>query len=287
MRVFKVAIFLILPLFLQAQGHKFGVRAGTDFSKFIGPTEEGESFSFSNGFHFGINYSFFFTDYFGLGAELLYQQKGTQRNFNGDSFYPIHKPGETSWHFEDGQRDMALNISNAYISIPMTVHLKPFKKLEWIGGLNANFLILPVGSGSLTFTSDINPTGLFFDQTLVHQYYEDDNGDEFSSTAPFNPAVFCGDDVVRIPGSVGAYYHIPTADDKERLFNWFDLTAVTGFNVYYNKSLYFGGRVEYGLLDLTNEKVDYSLAEHNGNNFVFRDDRDVHFGFQVSLGFRF
>lgn len=278
-------ILFLFPAILWSQGSKFGVRAGVDFSKFLGQLEEGESYDYSNGFHFGINYSYYVTDYFGFGAEVIYQQKGTKRSFSGDSFYPIHKPGEATYHYEDGQLDMAIDISNAYISLPLTVSLKPFSKLEWFVGISPNFLILPVGGGALTFTSASAPEDLFFDQTLTYQYYEDENEDFLQS--PFNPAVFCGDDIVNIQGTAGAYYHFSAAAEQEKMFKWFDLTGLTGLNFYYNKSLYFGGRVEYGLLDLTNQKVDYSYKERNGNSFIFRDDRDVHFGFQASIGFRF
>ncbi len=278
-------ILLLLPSIVWSQGSKFGVRAGVDFSKFLGTLEEGEAYNFSNGFHFGINYTYYVTDYFGFGGEVIYQQKGTKRSFNGDGFYPIHKPGEDNYTFVDGNLDMSIDISNAYVSLPLTVSLKPFSKLEWFAGVSPNFLILPIGAGAQTFVSRDDPDRLFFDQTLTYQYYEDENEDFLPST--FNPAVYCGDDVVNIQGTAGAYYHFDAAAAQEKMFKWFDLTALTGLNFYYNKSLYLGARVEYGLIDLTNQKVDYSLAERNGNSFIFRNDKDVHFGIQASIGFKF
>ncbi len=274
---------MLFPALVWSQGSKFGVRAGIDFSKFLGELEVGESYDYSNGFHFGINYTYYVTDYFGFGGEVIYQQKGTKRNFNGSGFYPIHKPAESEYTFVDGEMDMSIDISNAYISVPLTVSLKPFSKLEWFAGVSPNFLILPIGSGSQTFVHDEET--LFFDQTLTYQYYEDTNEEVLFST--FNPAVFCGEDVVNIQGTIGAYYHFDSAAEEEKMFKWFDLTALTGLNYYYNKSLYLGARVEYGLLDLTNQKVDYSMAERNGNSFIFRDDRDVQFSIQASIGFKF
>ena len=282
----KLIFLLVFPSIIWAQGQKIGVRSGLDFSKFLGPLEEFESYDFSTGFHFGINYSYYFTPHFGVGAELVYQQKGTKRSYVGEGFYPIHKEN-FEFVYERGDVDMSLDISTAYLSIPITGYIKTLEKFELFAGLSANFLINPVGNGVFKFTSQDNPDGLFFQQSLSYQFYEDDPGSIANSSSQFNPAVFCGDDVVTIPGAVGAYYHLGTSFDKEELIPWFDLTGLAGLNYYINKSFYIGGRVEYGLFDLTNDKIDYSLRDFNATGFNFRNDRDVHFGFQASVGFKF
>ncbi len=278
-----IFVLLLFPVVLSAQSPKVGVRAGLDFSKFIGPLESGESYGYSNGFHFGINYSYPFTSIVGVTAELVYQQKGTQRKFEGLGYY--HGFDGLDPYFEEGEVDMLLNISNAYISLPLSVYLKPFKKFELFAGVSFDFLINPLGTGLLNFTSTNAPDDFFFEQSLNYQYYEDDP--RGVKTSLYAPQVFRGDDIVVIPGAVGAYYHLDAEYDKEELFPWFNMSLLTGATYYIRKSFYISGRAELGLFDQTNDVVDISLSEYNGDKFVFREDKDVHLGFQVSLGFKF
>jgi len=277
-------ILLLIPSVLSAQSPKVGVRAGFDASKFLGPLENGESYDFSNGFHFGLSYSYPFTSYFGLTAELVYQQKGTQKLFNGPGYYHGYFNGEE--FFEPGNVDMVLNISNAYLSLPIMAYVKPFKKLEFFAGLSFDFLINPVGTGLFTFESSNAPDDFFFEQSLSFQYYEDDP--RMAKNSLYAPQVFQGEEVVTIPGAIGAYYHLTQSEEeRERLFSWFNMSAVGGLSYYLRKSFYVSGRLEIGLFDQTNEKADYSLGSYNVDTFIFRDDRDVHFGYQFSFGFKF
>lgn len=279
----KILILIFFPAIMWSQGQKIGVRAGFDFSKFLGPLEQNESFEFSTGFHFGLNYTYFFTPFFGVGAELMYTQKGNKQNFSGEAFYPIHT--STGFHYEKGMLDYTLDISNGYVSLPITAHLLTLEKLEFVGGINFNFLINPVGNGLIQFESD--PDLLFFEQILGYQYYTDDPLG--INTTTYNPDVFLGEDIIEIPGSVGAYYHLDSELANEELFSWFDASLLFGVNYYINKSLFVGVRADYGLFDLTNDKADYSISTFNAtdNSLIFKSDRDVHFGIQTSIGFRF
>ena len=53
-------------------------------------------------------------------------------------------------------------------------------------------------------------------------------------------------------------------------------------------SLAIGVRADIGLADITNNDTDISRAELSENNtYIYRDDKDTHFGVQGSFGFRF
>ena len=268
----------------MGQSVKVGVRAGLDFSTLNGPLEAAESFGLSTGFHFGVNVSRYFTNSFGLRAELVYQQKGFRKEYNGVGYYPIKLNDSNSLFYTEGNIDYILEVSNAYASIPITAHIQPFKFMEFFAGLSANFLINPVGSGTIDFTSTANPDRLFYRQTLQHAYYQDEAG--MQGTSSSNPQVFVGEDIVTIPGAVGAYYFLDSNDEK--VFKGFDISAVVGTQVYVNKSFYIGLRAEYGLRDVTNDLVDFSLESlSETGGFKVNTDKDHQVTLEASVGFRF
>ncbi len=276
-------IIAFAPIMLMSQSTKVGVRAGLDFSTLQGPTEDAESFGVSTGFHFGVNVSRYLTSTFGFRAELLYSQKGFRKEYNGVGYYPI-KLRDNNLFYTEGDIDYILEVSNAYASIPITAHIQPFSFLEFFAGFSANFLINPVGSGTVDFTSRSEPDRLFFRQTLQHSYYQDTAGG--TGTSVNSPAVFVGEDIVTIPGAVGAYYIFDNNDEK--IFRGFDLSVIAGTQVYVNKSFYIGLRAEYGLRDITNDAVDVSLESlSDTGGFKVNDDKDHQVTLQASVGFRF
>ena len=279
----KLLILLAFaPLLLLGQSTKVGVRAGLDFSTLVGPTETAESFGVSTGFHFGVNVSRYLTSTFGLRAELLYSQKGFRKEYNGVGYYPIKVDGNL--FYTEGDIDYILEVSNAYASIPLTAHIQPFSFIEFFAGISANFLINPVGSGTVDFTSTSEPDRLFFRQTLQHAYYQDTGG--MVGTSPNNPVVFVGEEIVTIPGAVGAYYIFD--NDEEKVFRGFDVSAIVGTQIYVNKSFYIGLRAEYGFRDITNDAVDLSIESlSDTGGFKLNNDKDHQVGLQASVGFRF
>ena len=122
-----ICLAIAVPLTAQ---HKVGVRAGLNYSNFKGDTETGETYGLSNGFHFGINYTYEFTDVFGLRGELLYIQRGTKQDFLSDDVYNIIKPLNSAQFVEIGTVDMKSEISIAYLSIPITGHFQLHRKFE-------------------------------------------------------------------------------------------------------------------------------------------------------------
>jgi hypothetical protein len=73
------------------------------------------------------------------------------------------------------------------------------------------------------------------------------------------------------------------------LYKTFDYGLIGGFNYFINKGFYFGLRYDYGLTDVTNDKVDFLRKTFDEENVVGiksnHFDRNV--GFEVSFGFRF
>ena len=70
--------------------------------------------------------------------------------------------------------------------------------------------------------------------------------------------------------------------------NFLDFGLTAGFHYFLNKGFFVGLTFDYGIPDLTNNDVDFSLKELNpDNSFKFSDDKDSHFGIQASFGFRF
>ena len=286
MRNILILIMVLGPILIQAQDFHFGIRAGLNNSKFLGPAETGaiEEFSFDNGFHFGVVALMDLNDYFSLGTEILYDQMGTKYHYEGTSYFKFVVNGDLQVLYDNTKLD--LEISNSYINVPILLHFRPFKKLELIAGGYMGFLISPVAGGILDF-------GDKFFQGQEYKYYSDEAGREalFSSYISVKvPQEDGTDEIVQIFETAGAYYQYSTAqfEDRGTSFNWFDLGVTGGFQYFFNSSLYGGVRVEYGFLDLTNNKLDRSLMSlDEENEFIFRDDWDTNLNFQVSLGFRF
>ncbi len=267
---------------INGQGYNIGLRAGTNFSTHLGPTEVGESTGISNGFHFGLNYQYNFSDVLGLRAELLYVQNGKTTEYKGPSYY-VFNTGTSIIH-DEGIADYNLNVSTANLSIPVTVHFELSRKIEVFGGAYLNFLVGPRGSGVLDYYSTIDSAGITFIQSHDYNYYSDEPAEANFIATPI--VLIIDGSNYQLPRIVGAYYQQSTVNEKKYKTIDFGLTA--GTNYYFNPGFYLGLRAEYGFRDLTNRDTDFSLISLDENkNFIRRDDRDTHFGFQVSLGFKF
>jgi hypothetical protein len=276
--VFAIALFIVSVSIAQS----IGVRAGWNFSKFSGPLEPSEQFKLSNGIHFGINYGYKLSNNFMVRAELLYTQVGSKQLFDSSSYYLVYTPQKTV--FEKGRRTLDLQVSNSYVGLPITAAYQ-VGKFEFVGGLNPSVLISPTGRGTLRFESKDHPKEIIFRQALDHRYY----GDIAKGTAQTSNAIvriIVEGNVVNLPKTVGAYYQNDVVNDK--LYNWFNLSAVGGVNYFVNRGLYIGARVERGLLDITSNTMDFSISELNPDlTQKPRVDKDLQLSYQVSLGFRF
>ena len=279
--------FCVLLMFQGVDAQSFGLRAGLNYSKFSGPAENaGESYSLTNGFHFGVNYTYRFTSDLGLNLELVYTQIGSKYNYNGASFYRV--PLGQALFYEKGHTEINMKISNAYLSLPVMMQWKINRKFEINAGVYAALLVGPRGAGTLRFVSDDDPEGLRFRNSLIHNYFSDNAA--ASATGIAGPQVYIADGkIATIAKDAGAYYNYRKNELNGVLYNRVDFGLAGSFNYFINKGFFVGLRYEYGLLDVTNNRVDVRRTQYDEsrNKYIFSDDFDRNIGFQLSFGFRF
>ncbi len=267
----------------NAQSQKIGVRAGLNQSWLSGPLEVNETMTRSGGFHFGLNYSYYFNDFFGLRFEIVYNQKGVTQQYLGDAYYILRKGDERLVDY--GDTDYLLSISNGYLSIPVSASLYVRPKIEIFGGASIDFLISPTARGRIDYESNDFPEGIFFTQSLDYNYYND----EAARANIFNNAsiaLIVEEEPLPIPRVIGGYYFF---DDKDgNRFRPVDFNVHAGLNYFLNTGFFVGATLHYGLTDVTRDQMDVSLRELNpDNSFIFRQDKDHQLSLQFSLGFRF
>ncbi len=290
MRIYKYLFAVILALLFQTvNAQTFGVKAGLNYSRFLGPTETGvdESFGFSNGFHFGLSYSYDFTDLFSIRTELFYIQNGSKYSFQGDSYYIIRQPEKTT--FERGQLEFYdLNISNAYLSVPIVANYRISNRWEVFGGAYMNLSIGPTARGQMKFISNENPDEIRFIQSLDFRY-ANDNIDEITGRSAgqlTEIGILVDGEIVILPRFAGAYTQ--QGEKTATKINTLDYGLTAGAHYFLNKGFFVGLTIDYGLPDLTNNNADISLKELNSDDsFIFSDDKDTHLGIKASFGFRF
>ncbi len=282
-----IILLLVLSSIPALAQHKIGVRAGLNYSKFIGELEQGESYGVSGGFHFGINYTYELNDIIGFRGELLYIQRGSKQDFYSENNYQIIKSPTIEKFVEFGEVDLNLELSNAYFAIPLTVQVQLNRKIELFGGMSIDFLVGPSGRGKLDFTSNSRMDDIFFVQSYDHKYGSDRAG-EFNTFISESISIIVDGDKVSIPKVVGAYYNFDEAQKTGKRFKSLDAHIILGGNYFINTGFYIGARLEYGLADITNNAMDFSLTDLDGDeNFIFREDRDRSVSLSVSFGFKF
>ncbi len=274
--------------------YKIGVRAGQNFSWIDGELEEGETYSLSLGFHFGINFTYQFTPKFGLRGELLYTQKGTKNDFLDtlDSSFLLIDPLDSNIDafFAQGSTELKMDISTGYLSIPITAHYNLSDKFELFGGASLDMLVGPSGRGTIDFSDAAGE--YFFRQTYKHGYRSDDAQDLDDLIAlDTNPFVIIdlNGEKESLYKTQTAYQSLEEADlENGKKFRFFDSNIILGLNYFINNGFYIGVRGEYGLFDMTNENVDFSrTALDQDGGYLRRDDVDRSRSISVSVGFRF
>ena len=278
-----------LFLFSLVSAQSFGIRAGLNYTKFSGPLEQGvnETNTLSNGFHFGVNYAYKFADRLSVKGELLYTQIGTKYAYNGESFYKI--PIGSGFVYEKGNSQIEMKVSNAYIALPITVQFELSKKIELNIGVYGGFLIGPKGNGTIRFDSYEHPEGITFRQSLLHSYNSDVARQNLDFPGTTGPKIFVDGGVVPLSRNTGAYYAYDANEKVGNLYNRYDFGLTGGLSYFINKGFYFGVRYDFGLLDITNNKVDHKRKTYDevNNLFNFTDDFDRNVGIQASFGFKF
>jgi len=290
-KLILLVIFLSLNVVVFAQ-HRVGVRAGTQYSKFRGPLEDTEQFGFASGIHFGINYTYQIIDDLGIRAEILYSQRGSKQTIDNDNVYSIVRPlgaGSGTEILSFGEVDYDMKYANSYFSIPITAHYELSSKWEVYGGVSLDFLIGANGNGKFNFTNTERPEEIFYNLSYNHRYGSDIAGGFTNiGTNTATVSILLDGESTLIPKVVGAYYHFPAGTEVENRFKSVDASLVGGLNYFINPGFYLGARIEYGLLDLTNNRMDVSLIRlDEDNRFILRDDVDKNISIGLSFGFRF
>jgi hypothetical protein len=278
-------LFFFATQSVQAQNYNIGIRTGLNFSKFIGPAEEDikQGSALNNGLHFGLTFNYHLTDKAGIRTELLYSQVGSKDSIIGQSYYVF--PVNNERVIKEGFAKRTFDINNGYISIPIMGYYYPRKDLEIYGGITAAFLVNPTAGGILEFDDqDTTDLKYSFTQSLDYSYYSDRVGEGQNFGRPISVEV--DGTSISLLQVAGAYYEFE--EKKGSAYKVFDLGVTAGFSYYINRSFFFSLRGEYGLLDITNNKMDRSFAAVNEDgSFILRDDYDHNFNLQFSVGFRF
>jgi hypothetical protein len=279
----KFSIILLLTVSL-IHAQSVGVRAGLNFSRFDGPLEAGEKFNIANGFHFGINYGYKITNKFMVRAELQYSQVGTVYEYDGPGHYLIFMPNGREV-LELGKNTTVLDISTGHINLPIVAAYQIIPKIEIFGGLNFSFLANPIGRGNIRFESASRPNQIVFRQTLDYRYYQDvARGVPFGQGRPIG--IIVDEERVSLSKSAGAYYQHSGKEGNR--FNFFDLQVSGGLNYFINRGFFVGGKINYGLLDVSNNQMDRSVSQLNSDkSFILKKDYDRNLVLEASVGFRF
>ena len=289
--LFCFALLLGVSTPLTAQQFSGGFKAGLNFATFDGPLETGagdvelENFGNSTNFHIGAIANLRFTDIFRMRAELLYTQKGGIINFDGPSYWLFVPAGEQPPFFVNGERTSVVEVTNTYLEIPIMAVAR-LKRFEVSAGVSTGFLVASRGSGEININGATSPNGSVvqpFSVNLDFNYLSDEpqqlDENNSSQLQVDNQDVF-------LPDRLNARYQ--QLDDEDNLFNTLDVGLVGGISYFLNKGLFIGGRVNYSLIDITEQSQDISRSTINPDDtYVTRDDDDRNFLLQLSVGFSF
>ena len=285
-----IIAFLIIAGNTFAQNEKlgYGFRAGASISTFNGPSETGpngeslESWSNAKGFHIGAAVSYKVTDLFGARMEFVFSQRGTIYDYKGPSYYVLGR-GNVLTTTIGGTRTQTLNVSNAYIDLPLMVYYK-IGMIELSGGLNSALLIASTAGGSTDFegVSALGTTVAPFEVGLNHNYKKDKAGGASEETISVN----VDGRNYAVPETVMAYYEFPVKDKNQ--YKTLDFGLVGCVSIFLNEGLFFSARYVHGLGDVDENLYDVSLKSLNPDgSFIQRADKNTSRSWQFSVGFSF
>ena len=170
--------------------------------------------------------------------------------------------------------------------MPVSVYVKPVKWFELSAGANVAILLSSTASGELIFRQNSqNEDDAFRGITLDYRYFSDEPGETADGNIGSEVRMVNGVSL-KIPKTITAYFDYPDGAETG-LYKRFDVGVHAGMKFFINSSLFVGGRVNWGLRDITKEGVDRSLQDTDGDDLVFRDDNDTNLSIQASIGFSF
>lgn len=300
MKQLTLLLLMLMGSFLANAQIKYGFKTGLNFAQIKGESElndagmELESWKNTTGFHIGMTFGYKFTDNFGLRAEALYSKRGGKYTFDGQSYRIFnHNTGSV---LTTGKSKYLINVNNAYIDLPIMAYGR-WGNFEISGGGYIGLMVQSAGEGSLRYSGKtalgndafINPdkTDTELDFNLNYNYRKDDPGEGTATDNNEVPLTIKVDGFLsETPKTLGAYYDYPAGAGK--LYKSLDFGLVGGLTYYISNALYIGGRLQYGLQDLTNNDADLSKARVDANGqLIYREDKDQNFMIQASVGFSF
>lgn len=273
----------------QSGTWRFGFELGWSYSNINGESESSdagidlETANYNSGFNLSIYTRRYFTDLFGLQFGVAYSQRGSQHEFDGQSYY-IFGLQDNQPRVVRGSRFESRKYANHYIDLPVMVFHHIGSVLEVGAGGYASLLVSSKSDGEIRFNDE--GSGISFQPFFLdteYNYLSDDYGDNASGTQMIRIEGQNFEEPRRIP----AYYEY-LDDPGEKLLSRLDYGLMAHLGFYFNESLNVKGRVMYGLADLTNEEADVAKSEFTEDRkLIFRDDTDNSVSFQVTLGFLF
>jgi|1048.fasta_scaffold23790_2 hypothetical protein len=274
---------LAIPTLSTAQV-KGGVKIGLNISSLKGPAEVDpdkgtvlETTESYTGFHMGPSFSVPFSDRFGLRGELLYSKKGFQYQYEGLSPRRFTYDNNQGLGATIGQTNLGLSVNFVNLDVPLMAYAR-LGKVELSGGAYLSLLFQKVAEGIMQYSwKNLDGTEGQIEQIQVHNYNKDaiggaDGGETIVTRVNGRN--------VTLPRTVGAYYDF--IEDKGNLYRTLDYGLLGGASFYISSTLYIGARLQYGLVDLTNNNAD--MSRYLGFPFN-REDKDYNYNIQVSVGF--
>ena len=285
----SLLIALLLPFSMIAQGWSGGIRAGLNYSRIDGPSEIDasgnnlERNTFSSGFHIGGMISRKLNSAVGLRGEILYSQRGTDYQYQGDSYLRLFTEAGVVANTR-GTRYTTLRITNTYLDLPLSVFLR-LGRIELSGGGYGSFMLSSRGVGELNYNGK-STVGQTIEPILVPLKY-DYFKDQYQQTGVPNAKIITVDNRrVVVPSSLGAYYD--TRDTGVPLFNRIDAGLHAGLGIFMSQGLYLGARIQKGFMDLTRAEQELSLQSLDSTGKIIpRSDEDLNLSLQLSIGFSF
>ena len=143
----SVATIVALGTAAQAQEAKFGVKAGVNFANFGGDVEDASS---RTGFHVGAVADYMISETFGVGAELVYSQQGSQTESTDTQTFG----GVTVT--EKNESKQTLN----YLNLPIMAKYMVFEGFTIHAGPQIGFLLSAEAKEDYTTTTgDVTESG--------------------------------------------------------------------------------------------------------------------------------
>lgn len=290
----SLIILFLIPIASNAQSTAYGFRVGLNVSTILTSDLEAingtdaESFATNSGFHVGGGVKFKFTDLFGIRAELLFSQKGTKYTFEGESFQ-VFLADNGNKILANGSKNLSLNITNAYLDIPIVAYGKVGNKLEFNGGVYVGFLLSSTAAGQLEFNGNSALLNNAIENLILNLDYNYSR-DEGINTPDDNTAFMFNADnaIINLPERVGAFFDKDESSSGNP-YGTLDAGVTGGISFFLNEGLYVSANAQYGLIDVTKEEFDFSQATNPDSNLnlTTRNDSDTNLSVQFSVGFSF